>query len=402
MPIRIKIAQTAGELEDVFRLRHRVYVGQEGVFKDSSAAKSGLLFDRFDVLPPVANIIAYDGETPIGTMRINLDAGAGLPSDEFYDLTPYRTRITNEWMTTHDTPPRIGSAGMLAISGEWRHRRDVILALFKLGAGMGHEWKGTHIVATPSAKTTSMYERLGFEFLGEKYWVEDIGDHVLPMAGSFEAFYHWAFQGLEESHSFIDAFANRFQRLIFGAGETIFDEGDEGDEAYLVDNGSVRISTGAVEPERELTLSLVGAGALFGELSLIDSKPRSARAVAVTNTEVIALSREEFRKGLKDQPLRAHDMLALFAERIRRTDQLAAALYNTAVQRRMEYALEDIRNTAVPDSKRPGVRLAKVGLTEFAHNAGVSEQQARDYLEDQQQAQQIEYTERRIRFLTNA
>ena len=87
MSVRIKIANNACELDDVFRLRHMVYVKQEGVFQ---GAEEGRVFDRFDVQPPVANLIAYDGVKAIGTLRINLDTGTDLPADELYDFSEYR------------------------------------------------------------------------------------------------------------------------------------------------------------------------------------------------------------------------------------------------------------------------------------------------------------------------
>jgi len=106
-------------------------------FKGIVSEESETIFDRFDALPPVGNIIAYSGDEPIGTMRINLDAGVGLPPDDSSDFTEYRERIVEQWMRTHSSPPRFGSAGMLAIRSDWRNRRDVIHALLKMGAGVG-------------------------------------------------------------------------------------------------------------------------------------------------------------------------------------------------------------------------------------------------------------------------
>ncbi|MFT4930049.1 MAG: CRP/FNR family cyclic AMP-dependent transcriptional regulator, partial [Phenylobacterium sp.] len=80
MAIRIKVARTAKELNDVYRLRHEVYVEGEGYFKDMPGE---VIVDQFDSVPLVANIIAYDEETqrPVGTIRINGDSEILLPSD---------------------------------------------------------------------------------------------------------------------------------------------------------------------------------------------------------------------------------------------------------------------------------------------------------------------------------
>lgn len=405
MSVRIKIAQTAEELNDVFRLRYRVYVEGEGVLKGDPSKKSGTVSDRFDALPPVGNIIAYCDQEPVGTMRINLDAGVGLPPDDIFDSSDYQERVTEEWLRGHDSPPSFGSAGMLAIHPDWRNRRDVIRALLKMGAGMGRMWGGTHVITTPSAKTASMYARMGFEPLSDELWVETIGDHVQPMAASFEDFYNWTFGDLIESRKFLEIFANRFQRVILGSGETLFQEGDAGHEAYIIDTGAIRISRTSGEEAGEYTLATLGRGDMFGELSLIDAKPRSAHATALTNVELIALDRADFHGGLEEQPGLVQDMFEFLAARIRRADEFIAALMadlRGSKIYRMIHALEDIKSSATPDAKRPGVLLAKVGLVEFARDAGVSEQEAREYLEAQKKKQAVEYTDRRIRFLAKA
>ncbi|MBI1244229.1 MAG: cyclic nucleotide-binding domain-containing protein [Alphaproteobacteria bacterium] len=109
----------------------------------------------------------------------------------------------------------------------------------------------------------------------------------------------------------------RLLRFRFPAGAQIFKEGDPGDNAFLIESGLVRIvqattetpqvkiSTKAavIEPGRvaihqeleqdapmEVELARLGAGALFGELALIDGMPRSASAVALENTVCVAVS----------------------------------------------------------------------------------------------------------------
>jgi len=397
MSIRIKIAQDALELNDVFRLRHQVYVEQEGVFK-STGSDAMAIVDCFDAFPPAANIIAYSGSEPIGTLRMNLDTGAGLPSEELYNFDTYRQQVTEEWREKHGESPCFMSGGLLAISYEWRNRRDVLRALLKMGAGIGHSWSATHVIATPSVKSYTLYKRLGFERIDEDQLIESIGDSIVPMVAKFEDYYSWAFGDLTKNKKFLDIFADRFQWLILGSGETLFKEGDEGQDAYIIDNGTVRILRRVEETGEEPTLAILGQGDLFGELSLIDAKPRSARAMALTNTELIKLDRDDFLSRLKEQPGYMQDMLEHCAARIRRADELIAALHGSATPR-MDHALEDIRSSATPDAKRPDTLLAKIGVVEFASNAGVGEQEARDYLEEQKALQKIEFTDRRIRFL---
>lgn len=399
MSIRVKVAESAKELEDVLRLRHEVYAGEEGYFKDTPQDAHGVIVDQFDVFPLVANIVAYSGEEPIGTIRLNLDLGQGLPPEELYDYSDFRQKVTEEWRSKYDKEPSIGSAGMLAIKKSWRHRRDVIRALLKVGAGVGCAWEATHLVTSVNAKTASMYKRMNFETLDDQQWVEEIGEYIVPMASSLEAFYKWAFRDYVTNNTITRLFSNRFQRLVIGAGEIIFPQGEKGKEAYIIDKGTVRISSRIGDTGEDLTLATLGRGKLFGEMSLIDSHPRSAQATAVTNTELIALNRDDFIEGLQKHPDKIQDVLSIFSERIRRADELAVALVHDSDILRMEYALKDIRNSAVPDLNCPGALIAKVSLSDFIRNAGVTRQEAENFLNAQQKNQTIEYTEHYVRFL---
>ena len=142
MSIRIKVATTAQELMDVYHLRHQVYVEGEGYFKDL-AGHGDTIIDPFDTIPYVANVIAYSGDTPVGTIRVNRDSEILLPSDEVFDFGPYRERINKERQQNNQPSCMVFSAGMLAIAKPWRNRRDVFRALFKMGCDVGYSWGAT-------------------------------------------------------------------------------------------------------------------------------------------------------------------------------------------------------------------------------------------------------------------
>lgn len=396
MSVRIKVARTAHELEDVYRLRHAVYVGEEGYFEDSEAARGGMIVDRFDSFPRTANIIAYDGTEPVGTLRINLDTGAGLPPDEVFDFSGYRDEVRRDFSGQGE--PRFVSAGMLAIARNWRNRRDVFRSLFKMAAGVAHTWGVTNIIATVNAKTVSIYRRLGFEAVGNQLWVEEIGEHVIPMTSPFASFYQWAFGHLGGRDLALDAFSQSFQRLVLGAEETLFREGDRAHEAYMVDEGTVRISRSVGEDRHALTLVTLRKGDLFGELSLIDDKPRSADATASTNAELIVLSREDFLEAIAEDPGRSRALLAILAERLRRMDDLAMILAYGSEEERLEFVIRGLKDKAQPDPKRPGWLTIKVGISEIAKMAGVSEGEAHSFLEQATRDGKVEVSTTSIRF----
>ena len=66
-------------------------------------------------------------------------------------------------------------------------------------------------------------------------------------------------------------------RKVFAAGETIFREGETGSRAYVIQRGHVDIIK-EIDDEK-ITVGTVGPGGIFGEMALIDDKPRMASAI---------------------------------------------------------------------------------------------------------------------------
>src|SRR4029434_16810 len=73
----------------------------------------------------------------------------------------------------------------------------------------------------------------------------------------------------------------------YEAGEVIVQENDLGETAYLIEQGQVEVSKEL--DGQHVHLAYLGAGAIFGEMSMIDEKPRSATVTAVTATVVSEL-----------------------------------------------------------------------------------------------------------------
>ncbi len=86
-------------------------------------------------------------------------------------------------------------------------------------------------------------------------------------------------------------------RHSFPAGRVIFQEGQEGDCAYILQSGAVDIvrKSGA----GKVTLGRLAPGSIFGEMALIDDAPRMAGAVAVEPCTVIVIRREMLKRKLE-------------------------------------------------------------------------------------------------------
>jgi CRP/FNR family transcriptional regulator, cyclic AMP receptor protein len=118
-------------------------------------------------------------------------------------------------------------------------------------------------------------------------------------------------------------FAAALEEKQFGGGETIFAEGDAGDSMYFIVQGCVRIEKRAqAGGTAHKTLAVLEAGDYFGEMALLDQKPRSAAAVAAGDVRILRYSKAAFDEVQGESSLAA--MSVLFAmirtssERIRR------------------------------------------------------------------------------------
>ena len=88
------------------------------------------------------------------------------------------------------------------------------------------------------------------------------------------------------------------------ANTIIFNEGDEGSEMFVVKEGKVLIEITIKTKEGAIQKSLgeILPGDYFGEMSIIDNSPRSARAVALTDTTLIALNKNRFYNLIENSP----------------------------------------------------------------------------------------------------
>lgn len=101
----------------------------------------------------------------------------------------------------------------------------------------------------------------------------------------------------------------------FLSGDTIVKKGEEGAGFYLVLDGAVEIRSDGN------TLSKLGPGQFFGEMSVVDTQPRSADVVAVEPSRVLFLSAWAFKSLVSERPRIAVKMLQEFVRRLRNTDR---------------------------------------------------------------------------------
>ncbi|MFT5417984.1 MAG: CRP/FNR family cyclic AMP-dependent transcriptional regulator [Gammaproteobacteria bacterium] len=254
----------------------------------------------------------------------------------------------------------------------------------------------SHLLLVVNQETAGMYRRLGFKVLAEKFWVEEIGNDVVPLAASTDTFLEWALGSLSDTP--LSPFEDSFERQVLREGEVVFDEGDVGDQAYIVESGHIRISR-RYDDGQDLVLASLVSGDLFGELALVDNKPRSATATATSDTELVTLSRDAFLRDLKENPHRSQELFKIFADRIRLVDDLAMMMAFAPNDQRLDFAIQAMRRRAIKDRKDPTRRIFRGGCEEFARIAAVEPGDAASYLNKLVESGEIEFTAKTIIFL---
>ncbi|MFP4508599.1 MAG: Crp/Fnr family transcriptional regulator [Spirochaetaceae bacterium] len=112
---------------------------------------------------------------------------------------------------------------------------------------------------------------------------------------------------------YLDGDDTQFNR-VYPKETMIFTESMPGQELYIIQKGSVKITK--VVNNTEVLLAVLKPGDIFGEMSLIENKPRSASAVAYEDTTVLAVNRENFGRMVRSQPQIIARLTTLLAERI--------------------------------------------------------------------------------------
>ena len=116
----------------------------------------------------------------------------------------------------------------------------------------------------------------------------------------------------------------------YKAGEVIVRENDFGETAYVITEGKVEV-TKELDRQR-VHLAYLGVGETFGEMSMIDEKPRSATVTAASETVVSEIRREDFFNIFQTNPQVALTLLKVLFERLREADAMILQLKKNAPQ----------------------------------------------------------------------
>jgi CRP-like cAMP-binding protein len=138
------------------------------------------------------------------------------------------------------------------------------------------------------------------------------------------------------------------QNQQFDKGQIVFAEGEPGDTLYIIQYGTVKITK--TNKEQEMILAVLKRGDIFGEMAILDEKPRSASAVANEDCQLMAVNASSFMTLAAEQPNVVSRITGTLAERIWFMDkQLANAMIQDPLERIYDAIIMQLEKEHVAD-----------------------------------------------------
>jgi len=141
------------------------------------------------------------------------------------------------------------------------------------------------------------------------------------------------------------ALASVIDQAKLRQGEILFEKGDPGESLFIVCSGQVELSIRSVTGER-IVLTVAEHGDLFGELSLTNVDARTATAVALEDSELIIMTRDNLLLFFRRKPDAALDIIAALGGVVRKADDLLRTRVSRNVNEEVAETLTPVQRVA--------------------------------------------------------
>jgi CRP/FNR family cyclic AMP-dependent transcriptional regulator len=185
----------------------------------------------------------------------------------------------------------------------------------------------------------------------------------------------------------------------FGPGDTIFLMGALHDSMLAVIDGEVRISVPSADG-KEIVLAIVRAGEVFGEIAMLDGKPRSADAKALTSCNVAILHRRDVLAVLARNPTAWLGLVEVLCSRLRHTDQHLVEVALLGLPQRLAKTL--LRMFEAAQARTPNRTELRLSQYDLANLVGASRETVNKCLHEWQRAGIIRMEKRVIKIANRA
>ena len=315
MPIYLKAATSAREKDQVYKLRRKVFVDEEGRFDHSSDR----ILDFYDTLEENVNFIAKEGEDVVGSLRITIQNEVGMPALEHYDFKP---------LMKAKEPDLFANIGWLCVSKGYRSHRGMLAALFKMAVRESKKKGVQHLIAPLHPPLLPLLKRFGARAIDKEFFSKELGVSMVPIHIDYNDLPPGLREFSQDPATIL--FGDSNERRIYRQGEKIIEKGELGAEAFMIMRGAVEVvlrkdllqtSVQGYRPSDEPTEGnpLLGQGQVFGELALLDDGPRTADVIGHSKeVDVMVWDRKYFAAQLRSGGNRAVELCKILANRLRK------------------------------------------------------------------------------------
>lgn len=105
-------------------------------------------------------------------------------------------------------------------------------------------------------------------------------------------------------------------------GDIILKEGEETDDAYIILEGEIEVT------KKNKHLATLRENSIFGEIAMVDSRPRTATCTAKTDVTLGQVTRQNYKQLLKHRPEAINPLLRIVADRMRNLTEFLEDLHN--------------------------------------------------------------------------
>jgi CRP/FNR family cyclic AMP-dependent transcriptional regulator len=161
----------------------------------------------------------------------------------------------------------------------------------------------------------------------------------------------------------------------------VFFENEEGDSFFIIVDGRIKVTI-LGDDGREVILSVLGRGDFFGEMALLDNEPRSATAIAVEDTELLSLHRNDFQTVLSDNRSIMSALIKILTARLRRANHQISTLALLDVYGRVARVIVDTARDEGKRLKDGRIAFRRATHQEIANRIGTTRETVTRMLKD--------------------
>ncbi len=179
---------------------------------------------------------------------------------------------------------------------------------------------------------------------------------------------------------YLDAASSSEFKRIYPNNTMVCCEHEPGDELYIIQSGKVKITK--IIENKEVLLAVLKEGDIFGEMALLENKPRNASAIAYEETNIMAVNKENFKKMISTQPQLVTKLISLLAERTWVAyRQLSNLKISSKIGRTYDMLLIQLEKNKIPIRHGASYSFG-FGPKELINMVGLSNEEGRDIIQE--------------------